>query len=135
MVIKDYSFLQETCEIVSKLFRVVITVVDSNYIRIAGTDLYKHEIGKPIINANVFRNVMEKGEALVVSNPRQDPECAACENKDSCMEKASIYAPIHVKNQVWGAIGIMAFSDEQKEELGKMTPAREILTDFFFPAD
>lgn len=112
---RDYVLLQETCEIVSKLFNVVITIIDSGYIRIAGTDLYKHEIGKPVVNSNVFRSVMENNKTIIINKPRQDPECAKCEKKDVCQEKAAIYTPIHVRNQIWGAIGIIAFSDEQRD--------------------
>lgn len=112
---RDYGFLQETCEIVSKLFKVVITIINSDYVRVAGTDLYRHEIGKLVANSNVFKSVMENNKTIIINNPRQDPECARCENKEACSEKAAIYTPIHVRDRIWGAIGIIAFSDEQRE--------------------
>ena len=38
-MLMEKSFLQETCEIISGLFNVVITIVDEEFIRIAGTVL------------------------------------------------------------------------------------------------
>ena len=37
-MMKEDFFLQETCEIMSGLFNVVITIVDKDFTRIAGTD-------------------------------------------------------------------------------------------------
>lgn len=107
-------FLQELCLIISKLFNVVITTIDVNYIRTAGTERYEKEIGKKVTNSNVFRSVIENNETIIITNPGSSLACASCENRFNCTEKAAIYAPLHIKGEVCGAIGIIAFTDEQK---------------------
>ena len=53
-MVDRYLFLQETIEIVSELFNVVITTINSNYIRTSGTGEYRGEIGKIVENPNIF---------------------------------------------------------------------------------
>ncbi len=109
-----YTFLQETCEIVSELFNVVITTIDTDFIRTAGTGEYKSEVGKKVVNPNVFREVIEKNQTIIISNPSLDPICASCENRLHCNEKAAIYAPLRIKKEIRGALGIIAFTEEQR---------------------
>lgn len=114
MINKKYSFIQETCEIVSELFNVVITTIDKDYMRTTGTGLYKAQIGSKVENSNVFKSVIEQNQKIVITNPSKEPACANCENKSSCREKAAVYAPLHVNGEIRGAIGFIAFTDEQK---------------------
>ena len=114
MLYENEDFLQETCEIVSELFNVVITIIDTDFLRISGTGEYYGEVGKKVVNPNVFKSVIEKNETVIISNPGEDPACAACEHRQYCREKAAVYAPLHVRGEMWGAIGIIAFTDEQK---------------------
>ena len=109
-----YAFLQETCEIISELLNVVITTIDTNYMRTAGSNVYRTEVGKPVVNPNIFKSVIENNQTVVIDSPGRDPVCAVCENRLNCHEKAAIYAPLHVKGEIRGAIGIIAFTEEQK---------------------
>lgn len=114
MLNKNYSFIQETCETVSELFNVVITTIDKDFIRTTGTGLYKAEIGSKVENSNVFKSVIENNQKIIISSPGEEPACANCENKENCKEKAAVYAPLHVNGEIRGAIGFIAFTDEQK---------------------
>ncbi len=109
-----YLFLQETIEIVSELFNVVITTINSDYIRTSGTGEYRSEVGKRVENPNIFRKVIDCEETIIVNSPSKDPVCMNCENIHNCREKAAIYAPLTVKGKISGAIGIIAFTEEQK---------------------
>ncbi len=113
-MIKQSFFLQDTCEIISGLFNVVITIVDKSFLRIAGTDHYKGEIGKPAVNPNVFKNVMENDKTIIIDHPGKEPVCNECSNKDNCQEKAAIYTPLKVDGEIVGGVGIIAFTEEQK---------------------
>ncbi len=113
-MIERYLFLQETIEIVSELFNVVITTINSDYIRTSGTGEYRSEIGKLVENPNIFRKVITHKETIIINSPSKDPICMNCENIHNCREKAAIYAPLTVKGEVCGAIGIIAFTEEQK---------------------
>ena len=114
MLKNNNDFLQETCEIVSQLFNVVITIIDTDFIRVAGTGEYEAEVGKKVVNPNIFESVMEKNDTLIINRPGEDPVCAGCANKASCREKAAVYAPLHVKGEIRGAMALIAFTEEQK---------------------
>lgn len=114
MLKNNNDFLQETCEIVSQLFNVVITIIDTDFIRVAGTDEYEKEVGKKVVNPNIFESVIEKNDTLIINHPGVDPVCAGCANKANCREKAAVYAPLHVKEQIRGAMALIAFTEEQK---------------------
>lgn len=114
MLKNNNDFLQETCEIVSELFNVVITIIDTDFIRVAGTDTYREEVGRRVVNPNIFQSVIEQNDTLIINRPGEDPVCAGCENKADCREKAAVYAPLHVKGEIRGAIAIIAFTEEQK---------------------
>ena len=116
-MLSEKSFLQETCEIISGLFNVVITIVDKEFMRIAGTDHYKEEVGKPAANPNVFKEIMENDKTVVITNPGGEAVCALCNNRSTCREKAAIYAPLKVDGRIAGGIGIMAFTEEQKSSV------------------
>lgn len=113
-MMERYAFLQETCEIISELLNVVITTIDTNFVRTAGSSVYRGEVGKPVVNPNIFKSVIENNQTVVIDSPGMDPVCATCENRLNCDEKAAIYAPLHIKGEICGAIGIIAFSEEQK---------------------
>lgn len=113
-MLQQSNFLQDTCEIVSGLFNVVITIVDKEFIRIAGTDRYKGEIGRQAANPNVFKKVMENDRTIIINSPGNEEICGGCVNKNNCPEKAAIYTPLEVKGEIIGGLGIMAFNEEQK---------------------
>lgn len=113
-MLQQSNFLQDTCEIVSGLFNVVITIVDKEFVRIAGTDRYKKEIGRQAANPNVFKKVMEHDRTIIINSPGNEEICDGCINKDNCPEKAAIYTPLEVKGEIIGGLGIMAFNEEQK---------------------
>ena len=80
----------------------------------AGTGEYEAEVGKHVVNPNIFESVMEKNDTLIINRPGEDPVCAGCANKASCREKAAVYAPLHVKGEIRGAMALIAFTEEQK---------------------
>ncbi len=65
--------MQETCEIVSQLFNVVITIIDTDFIRGEGTGEYEAEVGKKVVTPNIFESVMEKNDTLIINRPGEDP--------------------------------------------------------------
>lgn len=109
------SFIQDTCEIISGLFNVVITIVDKNFIRIAGTDRYKNMIGEESLNPFVFKEVMENDKTIIISNPGEATICQYCKDINNCPEKAAIYTPLKVNKKIVGGVGIIAFTEEQKQ--------------------
>jgi transcriptional regulator with PAS, ATPase and Fis domain len=114
---KFANYIQNISEIVSDLFDLAITIVDRNYVRVAGTHTYKDSVGKTVENPNVFRFVMEKNKSVLIKDPRIDLVCIECQNKSHCKKTTAIYAPLRVENKVVGGMAIVAFTLEQKNHI------------------
>lgn len=114
-MLEQSFFLQDTCEVISGLFNVVITIVDKRFIRVAGTAHYKDVIGEKAANPNVFKTIMEKNRTVIISDPGNETVCMDCSNRNRCTEKAAIYTPLKVNGEIVGGVGIIAFTDEQKQ--------------------
>lgn len=92
-MMKEDFFLQETCEIMSGLFNVVITIVDKDFTRIAGTDHYKAQVGKPAANPNVFKEVMENEKTIIIDKPGEEAVCILCRKPRRMQGKGSHLYP------------------------------------------
>ncbi|MDF2890499.1 MAG: sigma-54 factor interaction protein [Clostridia bacterium] len=114
---KFAGYIQNVSEITSDLFDLAITIVDRNYVRVAGTHGYRDNIGKTVENPNVFRYVMEKDKSVLIKDPRKDLVCIECLNKSHCKKTTAIYAPLKVENKVVGGLAIVAFNLEQKNHI------------------
>ena len=101
MDIAKYSnYMQNVSEITSDLFDLAITIIDKNFVLVAGTHSYKDSVGKKVENPNVFRYVMEKDKCVLIKDPRKDLVCIECLNKDRCKKTTAIYASLKVENTV-----------------------------------
>lgn len=118
MNIAKYSnYMQNVSEITSDLFDLAITIIDRNFVRVAGTHSYKDSVGKTVENPNVFRYVMEKDKCVLIKDPREDLVCIECLNKSRCKKTTAIYASLKVENTVVGGLAIVAFNLEQKNRI------------------
>jgi sigma-54 dependent transcriptional regulator, acetoin dehydrogenase operon transcriptional activator AcoR len=116
--IADYAdYMQSMSEITADLFNLVTTVVDRNYVRIAGTHHFSDSIGKPVKNHHVFRYVMEKDKCVMINQPRQDIACLDCSNTEECRKTAAIYTSIKVEEAVVGGLAVIAYDEHQKEKI------------------
>lgn len=114
---KQANFMQNIVEVMSGFFELVVTIVDTKFTRIAGTQEYKENIGQTITNYHVFRYVMMKGETVQISNPGTDFACMECVKGGKCGKTAAIYSPIKVDGKVVAGLGIFAFTKEQKNQI------------------
>lgn len=111
------NYMQYVSEITADLFDLVTTVVDRNYMRVAGTHHYKESVGQLVKNHHVFSYVMEKNKCVMIDKPREDLACLQCLNQSNCHKTAAIYAPLKVENTVVGGLAIIAFNEEQKNRI------------------
>ncbi len=111
------AYIQNVLEITSDLFDFSTTVVDTNYVRVAGTHNYKKTIGKSVKNPNVFRYVMENDKCVMIENPRENVACLKCLNRDGCNKTAAIYSSLRIENKVCGGLAIIATNFEQKKRI------------------
>ncbi len=110
---------------VTRLTRVIATVtgidievVDANLVRVAGTGIYADGVGKSIgTAAGLYRTVLARRETLLIEDPRGDPLCADCPDRDNCREKLSLCTPIKADGEVLGVIGLVCFHERDRERI------------------
>lgn len=102
--------------IISNLINVDVGVVDKNMYRVTGTGLYKNIDGVYALG-NVYKNTLETGKTHIIENPRTHALCTQCEDKKNCKEKLEISTPIYCHEEIIGVLGLVCFSDEQKNKI------------------
>lgn len=114
--------IQETvvkyAEIISKVTKVDVEIVDSHYVRIAGTGIYRESVNQSIAGEGcVYRTAINTGKAQVIQYPGQHPLCAHCPKQLVCVEKFEMCTTIRLGQETIGVIGLICFTDSQKEHL------------------
>lgn len=105
-------------QIIAKISRVDVEVVDENLYRIAGTGIYA-----PLVNQDmseegyVYRHVLQTGKRQIIAMPGHDTLCLKCPKRNQCNEVFEISMPIKFENKIIGVIGMVSSSEEQKELL------------------
>lgn len=107
--------IQKTCENVSKLLDVEVTLVDSNLVRIAGTGEFKQKIGTSIDKNSIYSHVLETGDTYTMNEKYDSDKCGQCNQRHYCKEIADICCPIKINNTVIGVIGLVAFDEKQRD--------------------
>ncbi|WBW96719.1 PAS domain-containing protein [Oceanirhabdus sp. W0125-5] len=114
---KIVSSVQNISEAISSVLKIDVTVVDDCLNRIAGTGRYKQCIGEPVSKNSVFSFALCKGESFIIENPGEHTVCLKCEALKTCSERAEVCCPIKVGNRAIGAIGLIAFEEEQRNAI------------------
>lgn len=114
--------IQETvtkyANIISRMINVDVDIVDSDFVRIAGTGVYKDKANENMsAEAYIYREVIATGKTQVVNQPGKDPLCQPCTKKSTCVEKFEICTPIKLGQEIIGSIGLVCFTDDQKSHL------------------
>ena len=121
------SFIQSFVLAISSILEAEVTVIDANLIRIGGSGSYANKIGQKISHSSFFQNIIDTGRPGFIRDTRQALPCSSCQQRAGCMELANIGFPIIVHEKPSGVIGIVAFTDEQRETLLKR---QQILAEF-----
>lgn len=112
--IRDYVL--KLAEVISEVLRVDVEIVDTDFIRIAGTGRYKNKACVSIEGQNnVYIKVIETGRKQVIENPGFHKLCYDCAKKNSCIEKFEYCTPITADGEVIGVIALVCFTEEQKK--------------------
>lgn len=115
------NFAQQTADAISSVLNLQVTIVDSDVRRVAGTGCFSLTLDKILSPNFIFYEVIKTGERCFIENPGKTPICRDCEEKDSCVEKATLLIPVKLDGQVIGAIGVAAMNDEDKKRLSEHT--------------
>lgn len=105
-------------DILSQVLGVDVEIVDSTFVRIAGTGKYKDGINKSMENqGHVYNRVLKTGERYTITEPGKHEICLECPNYNTCIERFEMCVPINLNNQVIGVIGLICFNDYQKDKI------------------
>lgn len=106
--------------IISKVLKVEVEIVDSNLVRVAGTGKFRGSVNGSMENEGyVYKNAIETGESRIINEPGMDSLCGNCPKRSRCDEKFEVCTPIKHGSEVIGVIGLICFSEKQKEHLLK----------------
>ena len=107
--VKKYS------EIVSKVVNIDVEIMDSSFIRIAGTGNLEEKVGLSMRKeSHIYHQVLKYKKTIIILNPRKDPHCSNCPNKSLCKEELEISTPIIYQDEVIGVIGLICFEKNKK---------------------
>ncbi|QGY38673.1 AAA family ATPase [Pseudodesulfovibrio cashew] len=105
-------------EVISKVLRVDVEIVDSRLYRVAGTGRFADMVGKRMSAASgVYQQVIRTGRPLVIREPGFSEFCAGCPNWHSCDETFEMSTPILYSGTVVGIIGFVCFTEAQKAHI------------------
>ncbi|WP_277587552.1 sigma-54 interaction domain-containing protein [Psychrobacillus antarcticus] len=111
------SDVQSIAEAIAAVLDLEVEIADINYMRIAGTGEGKINILKKLEGNLVYKEVFETKKSIIIRKPGFEKICKSCGFYGNCMEAGEISAPIFMNNQIIGFIGLLAFSEEQRERL------------------
>lgn len=111
------SDVQSIAEAIAAVLDLEVEIADINYMRIAGTGEGKINILKKLEGNLVYKEVYETKKSIIIRKPGFEKICKSCGFFGNCMEAGEISAPIFMNNEIIGFIGLLAFSEEQRERL------------------
>ncbi|WP_353094745.1 sigma 54-interacting transcriptional regulator [Tissierella praeacuta] len=114
--------MQETvikyAEVLSKVLRVDVEIVDKHLLRIAGTGMFADNINEYISEEGyVYNQVMKTGKYQMIMDPGKHSICKYCHKQGKCEETFEVSMPIKIDEKVIGVIGLVCFSKEQRDHI------------------
>lgn len=112
-------------EILSRILKTNVTIVDEKLRRIAVQNslksYYKASLEKKDIMpaGGIIAHTIQTGTVTIVDTPTEHEACRNCSEKEHCVEKYHISAPILVNEQVKGALSFVARNNQQKKRMEK----------------
>ncbi len=134
MLMTDISELEKIQDICSQVSEAIaselnldVEIVDRRLKRIAGTGKYRDRVGRYLNeDGAVYSDVIRKGKGIVVETAGEEEICKKCYKHGDCEEKAELSAPIADSGTVFGVIGLVCFTDEQKQNFMERLPSHKL---------
>lgn len=105
-------------EIIAKVTKVDVEIVDADLFRIAGTGIYKKAINTNMAGEGfVYQTAIRTGKTQIIENPGQHKLCNSCPKQLICVEKFEMCTTIRLGQNTIGVIGLICFTELQKEHL------------------
>lgn len=111
--------VQQICEVVAAVLEFEVVIIDERLEVIAGTGKYGHEVGTVYGTSSITGKLLptEDINYILDDDPKQHLVCKDCDYKNTCNLKAGLYCTIKYCDRKLGTISLLAFDEEQKEEL------------------
>ncbi len=109
-------FLQRIIYILSLALGVDVAIIDSSLRLCAGTGPYLFKKDEVYGENSASYLIIKKGDPIVIRNPRDNPICRNCANRETCTEFGSISYPI-TGNNILGSVAVVATTKMQFNNL------------------
>lgn len=111
--IQDTAILY--ANILAQILKIDVTIVNSRFMRIAGTGRLIREINTDMSDeGHILKKAMESGKTQIVSEPGQDAICSDCQSRDHCRETFHMSTPIMDRGRAIGVICFTCFNQKQR---------------------
>ena len=107
--------IQNIAEAILSVLNIDVTIVDENLTRIAGTGRYLGKIGERLDGYSAFKKSLEEQISIIIDDPYARNICKECDHRTFCKEYAEVCCPITLDGHSYGVIGLIAFTEGQKE--------------------
>lgn len=109
--------IQNIAEAILSVLNIDVTIVDENFIRIAGTGKYIDKIGDEVDGYSAFKKSFTEQVEIFIEDPKNSDICKGCDHVGLCKEFAEVCCPIVLDGKSYGVIGLIAFSQEQSDAI------------------
>lgn len=109
--------IQNIAEAILSVLNIDVTIVDEDFIRIAGTGKYIDKIGDKVNGYSAFKKSFTEQIGIFIEDPKNSAICKVCDHVEICKEFAEVCCPIVLDGKSYGVIGLIAFSQEQSNAI------------------
>ena len=107
--------IQNIAEAILSVLNIDVTIVDEDFVRVAGTGKYIGKIGDKVDGYSAFKKSFIEQVSIFIENPKNSPICKSCDHIHGCKEFAEVCCPIVLDGKSYGVIGLIAFDEEQSK--------------------
>ncbi|WP_455543079.1 sigma-54 interaction domain-containing protein [Intestinibacter sp.] len=107
--------IQNIAEAILAVLNIDVTIIDEDFIRIAGTGKYIDKIGDKVDGYSAFRKSFIEQVGIFIEDPKNSQICKSCDHIHGCKEFAEVCCPIVLDGKSYGVIGLIAFNNEQSK--------------------
>lgn len=110
---------QHFAEVISEALQVETEIIDEDWNVVGATSGVFQDPFREWneYNSHITRHVFATKRAMVLSDPGENELCKGCLEKNLCFYKAGLYYPILLDGRCYGIISLVAFNEEQKQNI------------------
>ena len=118
ILVKIQDTVAKYADVLSKISRVDVEVVDNRLYRVAGTGMFSELVNQDMsAEGYVYRQVLKTGRRQIIYSPGRGLICQNCPHCNDCQEEIEISMPVRMGMEIIGIIGLVGSSREQKERI------------------